>query len=469
MKPTTYLAAIAAFSFTATAYADVTVNITGATAFRAATLLAIRSRFNDSGVAYKFAHDQATAGGTIYSGATRAIFIGTFPGVSGTTTIRCCFNGSVEGIRSLVGASDPVPPTYYQSSLLDSTTAIIGGAELHNQGTTGATTPSPTGDIAFSDVSKAITPYASSNLQPASPPCGVVVFTMLTNEGSSVSNVTAQQFRALLSSGFQPLSMFTGNAGDTTNVFVTGRNDGSGTRSSYLAETGFGASNPVKQYLTVASTSGALKAIQLVPVGGVNDSDSGTAGVQLPPGSDILAYHTSVAPFAGTGATITQLTANASTVWGQDVAGNGGYSSGSTLRTDMGKTGTSGVTVFDETGTDSFGGTVRADLVTWLSLNDAVTARGNGAILCGYNGVKLNDIATSGSTMSATDKAKVTEGLYTAWNFQQMYCRNGIYSGDVKTVYDGIKAEIPTNLGAAGITLTDMHVGRPNDGGTVAP
>lgn len=462
MKPTAYLASLAAFSFAATAYADVTVNITGATAFRAATLASIRSRFNDSGVAYKFAHDQA-AGGTLYTGATRAIFIGTFPGVTGTTTIRCCFSGSVEGIRSLIpGVTDPLPPTYYQPSLLSGTTAIVGGAELASQGTTGAAALGGISDIAFSDVSKAITPYASFSLQPSTAAAGVVVFTMLTNEGSTISNITTQGWRALMANGFQPLSLFTGNAADTSYVFATGRNDGSGTRSSYLSETGFGVANPVKQYITVASSGTALQAIQLVPQGGVNDSAPGTPGIQLPPGSDIKTYDDGPN-------TIVQSPANASTVWGQDVGGNGGYSSGSTLRTDMGKTGASGVTVFDETGTDSFGETVRADLVTWLSLNDAVTARGNGAVFCSYNGVKLADIATSGTTMTAADKAKVTEGSYTAWNFQNMYRRNDVTSGDIKTVYDGIKAEIPTNLGAAGIPLADMHVGRPNDGGTVAP
>ena len=443
MKPTTFIAGLAAFTFAATAYADVVVDITGATAFRAATLLSIRSQFNASGVAYKFAHDQTSGGGTVYSGATRSIWIGTFPGVTGTTTIRTSFNGSVEGIRALVD-SPTSDPTYYQSSLLASTTAAVGGAEIFAQGTTGAAAAQS--EIAFSDVSKAITPFAASSLQPSSPAVGVVVFTMLTNEGSTVSNVTAQQFRALMSNGFQPLSVFSGNAADVTNVFATGRNDGSGTRSSYLSETGFGVSTPVKQYVTNTSTSNTLTTIQLVPAGGVFDNDPLTAGVQ-PAG---------------------QLAANASTVWGSNIAGNGGYSSGSTLRTDMGKTGVA-VTVFDENGDDAFGGTVRADLVAWLSLNDAVTARGNGAVFCGYNGVKLNDIAASGSTMSAADKAKVTEGTYTAWNYQQMYRRNDITSGDVVTVYNGIKGAIPTNLGAAGISLTDMHVSRPSDGGIVAP
>jgi hypothetical protein len=396
------------------AYADVTVDITGATAFRAATLLSIKARFDASGVAYQYSHDQVAGG---YSGATRAIFKGTFPGVSGTTTIRTSFNGSVEGIRALVDS--PASDASYYSNIAGNfvTAAAIGGGETN----------------------KSSTPYSGFSLQPANAACGVVVFTMLTNEGSTVTNVTSQQFRALMATGMQPLSLFTGNAADETFVFGTGRNDGSGTRTTYLAETGYGITTPVKQFVTNVSTSTALSTIQMVPAGGVNTPSL--------PG---------------------QSASNASTVWGQNVDGNGGYNSGSTLRTDMGKTGAS-VTVLDETGADIFGEPVHADLVTFLSLNDAVTARGNGAVFCAYNGVKLDDIAAGGSTMSAADKAKVTSGLYTAWGYQQMYRRNDITSGDAVTVYNGIRNAIPANLGAAGIPISDMLVGREVDGGIVAP
>ncbi len=444
MKLTPYLAGFAAFAFAATSHADVTVNITGATAFRAATLASIKAKYVASGAAFKYAHDQAAGSLT---GATRAIFIGTFQGVTGTTTIRCCFTGSVEGIRALVPVTDPLPPTYYQPSLLAGTTAAVGGAELASQGTTGAATD--TSHIAFSDVSSSSTPYAAYSLQPSDPAAGVIVFTMLTNEGSSVTNVTSQQFRALLSKGFQPFSLFSGDQADNPlgdapgpnahYVFATGRNDGSGTRTTYLAESGFGVANSVNQYVTNVSTADALTTIQRVPAGGVN-----------------------------TPALPGQSASNASTVWGQDVDGNGGYNSGSTLRTDMGKTGAA-VTVLDETGADAFGTPQRVDLVTFLSLSDAVTARNNGAIFCAFNGVKLNDIATSGSTMSAADKAKVTSGVYTAWGYERMYRRNDITAGDMKAVYDAIKAAIPANLGSAGIALTDMKVSRPSDGGTVAP
>lgn len=426
------------------AQADVTVNITGATAFRAATLASIKSRFVASGAAFKFAHDQ-TAGGL--TGATRAIFIGTFPGVSGNTTVNCCFTGSVEGVRALIPTvTDPLPPTYYQPSLLAATTAVIGGAELASQGTTGAAGLGGISDIAFSDVTKSSTPYSAYSLQPASPAAGVIVFTMVGSNGCPISNITAQQFRALFTQGFQPLSLFTGDANDdpgaaSPNVgaqylFATGRNDGSGTRTAYLAETGYGITKLVNQYVTNQSSNATLTTIQLVPAGGVN--------VPALPG---------------------QSASNASTVWGQNVDGNGGYNSGSMLRTDLAKTGAS-VNVLDASGADAFGSPQKVTLVTWLSLSDAATARTNGAKILSYNGVLLTDYSTSG-TMSAADKSKVTSGAYTAWSFENMYLRNDVTSGDKLAVYNGIKSNLV--LGTAGIPLIDMKVGRAVDGGTVAP
>jgi hypothetical protein len=449
MKIKSLYAGAIAFSMIAAAHADVTVDITGATAFRQATLNSIKARFDASGAPYKYAHDQATGG---FNGATYSIWIGTFPGVSGTTTIRTSFNGSVEGIRALVD-SPTHDPVYLQPALLSSTTAIVGGAELASQGS--ATKLPAQSEIAFSDVSKAATPYSASSLQPANSAAGVVVFTMVGSEGTPLTNITAQQFRALFSAGFQPLSLFTGNAADNPLgdepgvnaawIFATGRNDGSGTRTTYLAETGYGVTNPVKQYTVLTSASGAISSIQLVPAGGVNDSDPVTVGNQPYPG---------------------QSTGNASTVWGQDLAGNGGYSSGSTLRTDLGLTGNS-VTVRDETYADAFGEPQKLTLVSWLSLSDAVTARNNGAVFLAYNGVKLNDIATSGSSMSAADLAKVTNGAYTAWSYQHMYRRNDLTAGDVVTVYNAIRNNLV--LGSAGIPIAQMNVGRESDGGTVAP
>ena len=451
MKLTKYLAGFSALAFASAAYADVDVTITGATAFRAATLSAIKAKYDAaSTVSYKYAHDGAA---TKLTGATRAIFIGSFPGVTGTTTIRCCFTGSVEGVRALVPVTDPSPPTYYQSSLLDTKTAGSPGVELAlalsstqiadvtNNGAAALGTQS---DLAFSDVSKSSTPYAAYNLLPASPNAGVIVFTMVANKGTTgITNVTSQQFRALLTKGRQPRSMFTGVATDTDLVFATGRNDGSGTRTTYLAETGYGIVKTVKQYVVNTSDSGtgAVTQIQLVPAGGVNSP-------------------------ALTG----QSASNASTVWGQDVDGNGGYNSGSTLKGDLQKT-TGAVTVLDETGTDAFGSTKSCSLVTWLSVSDAAGAKAGNAIICGYNGEILTDLAGGASVMSSDDIAKITSGKYSAWGYERMYRRNDITSGDKVTVDAAIRAAIPALVTSSGtgVALTAMKVNRPSDGGLVAP
>lgn len=442
MKSTTIALAAATLALGSSAFADVTVNITGATAFRVPTLDSIKARFVASGQPFKFAHDRNTGNNQSFNGATRTIFQGTFPGVSGVTTIRTSFNGSVEGIKALVD-SPTSDPTYLETSVLDSITATVGG---NNGGLGKGSTTSPVAkaqsDIAYSDVSIAATPYAANALQPSTPEAGVVVFTMIANEGAAgiLDNLNTQNFRALYAAGVLPLSYFTGDATDTDYVFASGRNDGSGTRTTYLAETGYGIATAVNQYVVGRTAGDTITAIYRVPQGGTS---------------------------AGLAAIVPALTlssGNASTIWGLNVNGNGGYSSGSALRDDMARTSAS-VAVYDVDGSE-LGSGLNIHLVTFLSLGDAGPARTAGAVVLGYNGVKLNDFATS-STLSAADTAKVTQGAYTAWSFQQMYRRNDITSGDKVLVYDGIKNNLV--LGTTGIIATAMNVGRQVDGGVVTP
>jgi len=425
------------------AVADVTVNITGATAFRVATLDSIKAQFVASGQAFKFAHDRNAGNNQAFNGATRAIFQGTFPGVTGTTTIRTSFNGSVEGLKALID-SPAADPTYLTSSVLGSITPAVGGNNGGNgQGSTSSPTEKGQSDVAFSDVSIAATPFAANSLQPANPEAGVVIFTMIANEGSAgiLSNFNSQNFRALWSAGALPLSFFTGDATDTAYVFATGRNDGSGTRTTYLAESGFGVANTVQQYVVGASSGDTITAIYRVPAGGTSD------GLR------------SVTP------ALTLSSGNASTIWGQDIDGNGGYSSGSTLRGDMGRTSTS-TTVYDVDGSDLFGGPVSLHLVSWISAGDAAPARAAGAVILAYNGVMLDGFAANG-LLSAGDQDKITQGVYTAWSYQQMYRRSDITAGDKVAVYNDIKNNL--QLGVSGLAVSVMAVGRPVDGGVVTP
>ncbi len=418
--------AIALSTLATAAQADVEILITGATAFRAATITGIKAQFTTGG-SYVFAHNVAAGGVT---GADRVTFKGVFPGVAGTTTVRCSFSGSVEGIRA-IALGGTHSPAFIQDTALANPGTDAGEAVNENALKTGDTLVQ-TAKFAFSDVRQSSTPVSAS-LNPASPKVGVIPFTMVVNEGtpSTFSNVSNQQFKALFSSGFQPLSMFTAdNADSGTFVFATGRNDGSGTRTTYMAESGLGITALVNQYLATASTSTALTTIRLVPAA------NGT---------------------------------NASTVWGQDVDGNGGYNSGSALRTDMGKT-SSAVTVLDAQNNDILGGPAQVYLATFLSISDARTAVIAGARIIGYNGSSLDSLNTS-STLSSTDKAKITEGQYSAWGFENLYYA-GSLSTDENTVYTAVKSAINTSFAPSyltGIPLSEMNVSRPDDGAPIAP
>jgi hypothetical protein len=426
MKPTKYLAALAALTLTTPVFAGGTFNLTGSTAFRSAVCNTLKAKFAAGGN-YQYGHDQAA--GSLTS-CTYAIFTGTFPGITGTTTIRCCFTGSVEGVRSLVLGSSDTYASYYPSTAVLTTPAASSGGETAAIATGGIVHASA--NIAFSDVSKAATPYGASALDKGDP-MGVIVFTMLTNNGSPITNVTSQQYRALLTQGYQPQSMFTFDPSDTYYVFAEGRNDSSGTRTTALAETGFGITTPVNQYVTTAHSGTAISTIQLTPAG------SGFA----------------------------------STVWGQDQAGNGGYTTGGAVRGDFQWTGAS-VNVLDEHGNTVLSG-AQVNLVTWLGATDAGKVIGAGnAKLCAYNGVSLDLSNVQNGNFSSNDIAKIQNGSYTAWGYERLYVASGQYTGDVQSITDGLLLSVNSQLAPnvasnQGIDLKTMAVSRQTDGGLVAP
>jgi len=436
MKTKIIALAAATLALGSSAFADVTVNITGATAFRVATLDSIKGRFQASGAPWAMAF----AGSGSFNANNQVIFQGTFPDVPGVTTIRTSFNGSVEGIKALVDspASDP---DYLQVSAVSGITKVAGGNNAGN-GQSGliAGAEKAASDIAFSDVGIAATPFAGTTLQPSAPEAGVVVFSMVANDGApaSLTNLNTQNFRALMSQGRQRLSFITGNAADTQFVYATGRNDGSGTRTTYLAESGFGIANIVSQYVVGSSSGDNITAIYRVPALGTN--------------AQIAAL------------SLAQSAANASTIWNTNQVGNGGYSSSSSLRNDMGRKSDTTM-VYSATGTiqQSNAG---ISMVTFMSAGDAGPAKIAGAKVLAYNGVLLNGLANAGA-MDTADEDKVENGAYTAWSYQQMYRAADITTGDKVTVYDAIKNNLV--LGTTGIPTANMNVGRQVDGGVVLP
>jgi len=453
--------AIIAGSISASAQTDIT--ITGATAFRQAAVKAIYDAFGGDaalGNTFNVAHDfpaNATNQTSQLIASNRAIFVGQFPNISGTTIVRTSFNGSTEGLRAIAGLNNPSGSQAHITRNLTAypSVGIPAGITPDYDTSPNFTTAAIRPDFSFSDVFQSTSPINTDvnnqpiTFEPADAKVGVVAFTMLANDGAParLTNVTVQQYLALLGSAApQPLSLFTGNSTDSTvGVIAVGRNDGSGTRSTYLAETGFGVSNPVQQWIVTTAgrdvNNDVLTILTLVPANGAGTGDNATGSAN-----------------------------NASTLWGNNAVGNGGYSSGSGMRDDFRHKTINGVTLRDgETqgaGGILYGPNYPVVMLTWISTSDAIAAQAAGAKVLTYNGVGLTIPATSGTPFSAEDTAKVTNGQYSAWGYQQLYNAPGISSEEAEfrntlvTTY--LDAAITST--ANGFTLTQMDVSRPDDG-----
>lgn len=442
MKLKTILAAALAVGITSSAMAQTTeITITGATAFRQAALQGIYNAYASEGaIGTSFTVFYNGPGNSLAEmiAANQVVFSGKFPDINGTTIIRTSFNGSTAGLNAIAGNNNPA----FLKVNAASPGAVIQG------GVTGETeTLRP--KFSFSDVYQSTSPVNSEVLNPVGTSAvGVVTFAMIANEGApaNLTNTTIQQCRALWAQGVQPVSLFTGNTNDTSYIFATGRNDGSGTRSAYLTEWTYGVANTVQQYVAAlnGTTSSAMTAITLVPVG---------------------ANLTNGAVYS------TGRSTDASTLWGNTAVGNGGYDSSSALRTLMGLT-SSSVTVYNGVNANPLLRTSPVTLLTWLSTADSRNAATAGARILAFNGEKVTPLSSSDtnnynlSGFNQADFFKIAKGSYSPWSYQHLYY-HGSLNGNETTWYNGMKTTwIPQGLQttANGLKLEDMQVSRPDDG-----
>ncbi len=277
IRKSVLVGAVAFFASVSAVFADVTINITGATAFRAAAHNSIIAALGGNGVvAYAF----STSAGGVVAGATtaaalstadRAIFRGSIASLPalGVVTVRCSWSGSTGGIASVVtGTTVSVPLT-----TTTMTTAGVNG---------GITFESVIPKFTFSDVAQA----ASNNPTPAlnGTQVGVVPFMFLAQEGAptGITNMTDQLFAALYSTGSTPLSTFTGSSADESiTVVPTGRANTSGTRVTILSETGYGFGRAVNQFQPTIS-GGQVTVLGTTPLGTYgNGGFSSNSGVRL--------------------------------------------------------------------------------------------------------------------------------------------------------------------------------------------
>ncbi len=398
------LAGLAALGFAPAASAQTVINITGATAFRAGAHIAIRELLSDGGATQVKYCWVGSAGESGFLNSNRIIAEGTIGGQP--FIIRTNQNGSTQGVASV--ATQTTPPNFdYLDVALTAADRIVGGQPVDPAGKTEA---GVIGRFSFSDVAQEI----SNTPTPVLPgsPVGVVPFVFVANVGApaGLTNMTDQLHDAQWSTGQLPLSMYTGNPADALKVVLnTGRNNGSGTRATILAETQYGPFRNVVQW------------------GGPNNDTFGISG--------------------GEGAgTVTEL---------QNL-GNGGHSSNRYVRKFLARS-SSSVNVDGTPGQDIV-------IVSYLTLSDAsaiTTVTGGpgvGARALTYNGVPYSE-------------DNVKNGQYSLWGYQWFY-KSADFTPEEDQFFNAFTAAIPATLDPllTGIPIPDMNVTRQGgDGGIILP
>lgn len=362
------IAALSALFASSASAASYTINLTGSTAFRSSTHAAIIANLTSPTYAYT---DKASNG---LNKATYVIFKGSVG--ADTYTVRCTWSGSVEGVIDTGHQNTLAALPTSQATTASPGTALVNASEAS------FATSTMVPDGGMSDVFQSST---SETATLADKIVAVVPFKFIASNGSTLTNMTPQIFRSVFSTGGAPLSLLSGNPADTTYVIGVGRDSGSGTRATTMAETGYGIFTAPSQYIiTVAGASWA----------------AGNA----------------------VGQTATS-----------------GYSSGSTLATDLAK--------------PSSDGTVAIGYVGVADLN--------------VNNVELK---YNGVTYSA---AAVYNGTYTFWGYEHLFTPSRVSTATAgndlaaKNFFANMASSLASNPGTAGLNPASMNVHRDGDGGTV--
>jgi hypothetical protein len=308
-----------------------TVYMTGSTAMRSI----VYSALTNAGTVFQAApavtvYQGGSTGNNAGNGGNYMAFSGTLVGGSGTTVLDCHWTGSEDGILGVCSNTLPA----FNGTFIDPTT--LDGAD---HGTNLPTTVTAPVNLAMADnaqkYSRTKKPTLANNAE-----VGVITFKWVRNPGNwTGSNVTSSQIRQALG-GLCKLAVFSGNAADTSSyVYVSGRDNLSGTRVNAYGDSGFGIFTIPSQI--EVNASGVM---QLSPNGLYLDDFGFSSGGTL---AGTLGAST-VAPDSDL--------ANTS-------AGNNGFS-----------------------------------IIAYASTGDAATAVGKGAVELAYNGVPFSAAAVKEGT-----------------------------------------------------------------------
>lgn len=244
-----------------------TIYLTGSSAFRGNCYNVLAAAAPTG--PWDAAPDIATRGNGTASKSSYMLFHGNIGGTE--TFVSCYWSGSEAGIASVAGNNidndgSPLPGAPATFMKTDGTVSYTGSSSGPSGAELEAT--SRNADLAMADTSKDVSLSSAFTLHDFGK-VGIVTFTWVKNYQSTpltawnrLTNITHEQIRVLL--GFpQVAAFFTGNTGDTNNVFPIGRNKGSGTRVNTLADCGYGITKPVVQF-----------SINGIPFSGVGDAST---------------------------------------------------------------------------------------------------------------------------------------------------------------------------------------------------
>jgi len=208
----TLIALLAGALVSTGAYAQVELTVTGSTAFRSIVIDRVANGIFDAGSLNTYTFD-ATAGTISYVGTmSNKTSLGSTP-----VHVHLSFSGSASGMLAV------------KNSTLVTTAREVAG---------GAPTETRTPDLALSDVfpGSATPAIPLAAFDPENKAyLGVIPFVYVRNNTalSGINNITRQQAVLLMTAsgtGGMPISFLDGNPAHTANIYMTGRDSGSGTR-----------------------------------------------------------------------------------------------------------------------------------------------------------------------------------------------------------------------------------------------
>jgi len=413
--------------------AQTVIHISGSTAFRAALNNAIVDIMNPG---YLIAGSNTLLGSAtqlVVSGTTK---VGNYPVV-----IKTSLQGSVGGVQSLAQQSPQITFSgslgWLQTSLATTTTITTAVTASASN-----TDPAAPADICLADSFQASSfAYGSGFTQLKETKVGVVPFfyvmgcsndTAVQASLSSVTSISAQQIKLLLSAGL-PLSLLTGKDADASvTMYPIGRDEDSGTRLVAFAEPGFGVFGSPVQY---------------APGFGGSISNNVTYPIASWPASPTATTITGIMPYP------------ANTVDGLSFpVGHSGIASGGNVAKTI-------YTPVDINARDQFGG--KFGIITYLGAGDAQSAikSPSTAFVLNYNGVS-GQLALSGDPIPST-ATNITNGAYTFWSYELLDYVPTL-AGPAKTVADQLAQQIiTTEAHYSGIALSAMNVSRSVEGGVI--